>query len=212
MQVDKNCNATGATTQNIQLTGNGGGDGIVSSSVGVGGIGKHEIDGKHKDIILTQMKNKHQSLQAQSTPAMGNSENQLHAAPITATSAISTPIGQTQSTNLAEHIQGATFINDSVQQQQHNVINKMLTNIVNQSNIKTAIGGNQKGGSGNGSDLQQIPTSRSRCESPHKNNTGNSNQIGMGHHYHGKHHQQNNSTSFPTQPSKIDGKNVVRIS
>lgn len=170
MQVDKNCNATGATTQNIQL---------------VAIDGKHaNEDGKPKDA--QQQPQQQNAKSKQQTQTLGN-DSYGQALP-GATGAASTPVGQTQS----QIVSGAAF---EPTQQQHNAINRMITNIVQQSNGTKV----QKIAS-----ESMIPTTRSGAESPHK-----SNAAGAAAAHHGK-HQQNNSTSFPTNATKADGKGAEK--
>lgn len=176
MQVDKNCNATGATTQNLQMPT-------------IDGKHGNDPDGKLKDSQPQQQQNAKNKQQSQIV-----ANDSYNHAPISGTTAASTPIGQTQSQIVTTASNQGTF---DPMQQQHNVINRMITNI-QQSNGSTKV---QKIAS-----ESMIPTTRSSADSPNKNQTGNSANVTA--HHHGK-HQQNNSTSFPTNAAKTDGKNTV---
>lgn len=178
MQVDKNCNATGAATQL----------GAIDDKQ------SNDADGKHKEIQPQQhLKNKH--FQQQSASPLGlDGSNQVPSAATGA--AASAPAGQTQSPNAANtNYVPATAPFDSVQQQ-HNVINRMITNIVQQNNGTKV----HKIAS-----ESMIPKSRSGADSPHKLNSASGENAAVNNH---NKHQPNNSTSFPNA-SKADGKNVV---
>lgn len=190
MQVDKNCNATGTTQNNQQI-------------VALGTNAKHgsDADPKHRDLQQKQPQEHPKSAAPGTGIETGNGTAQAMASAATAAA----PVHQTQTQTVAAAGASATGNQNQSQsapmfdtvQQQHNVINRMITTIVQQNNGSAKV---QKIAS-----ESQIPTFRSNDSPPHKNNSGTIANACQ----HATYHQQNNSSSFARNAPKTDAKIVV---
>lgn len=194
MQVDKNCNATGTTQNNQQIV-----------ALGVNAKHGSDADPKHKDL---QQKQQHEHPKSAApgtghetgsgtTKAMATAAAAAATAPAHQTQAQTGTVAGASATGNPNQSQSAPMF-DTVQQQ-HNVINRMITTIVQQNNGSAKV---QKIAS-----ESQIPTLRSGSNDspPHKNNSGTVANACQ----HATYHQQNNSTSFTHNAPKTDAKNVV---
>lgn len=193
MQVDKNCNATGTTQNNQQI-------------VALGTNAKHgsDADPKNKDLQQKQQQ-EHPKSAAPGTgidSGIGTAKTMA-----TAATTAAAPAHQTQAQTVAAAGASATGHPNQSQsapmfdtvQQQHNVINRMITTIVQQNNGSAKV---QKIAS-----ESQIPTFRSGSTDspPQKNNSGKIANACQ----HATYHHQNNSSSFAKNAPKTDAKIVV---
>lgn len=205
MQVDKNCNATGTTQNNQQI-------------VALGANAKHgsDADPKHKDLQQKQQQEHPKSAAPGTGHEAGSGTPKTMAAATMATVTTTTAAAATAAS--AHQAQAQTVATagapatgnpnpnqsqsapmfDTVQQQ-HNVINRMITTIVQQNNGSAKV---QKIAS-----ESQIPTFRtgSNDSPPHKNISGTVANACQ----HATYHQQNNGASFTNNAPKTDAKNVV---
>lgn len=197
MQVDKNCNATGTTQNNQQI-------------VALGVNAKHggEVDSKPKELQQKQqdhIKQKQpQSAQQQQQPSSEIQHSGVTSAaaaaaaaahPIQPQTAITADASATANPNQS---QSAPMFD----QQQHNVINRMITTIVQQNNGSAKV--QKMAGE------SMIPTFRSgNTDSPPQKNISGKVANACQHATYHKCRQQNNTTSFTNNAPKTDAKNVV---